>query len=237
VTTDANPYYDAFVRWQMIRLRELNKIKFGKRFTIYSIQDGQPCMDHDRSEGEGVNPQEYTAIKLRVLEFASKAQEVLKGKLPKGSSVFLIPATLRPETMYGQTACFVGPKIKYGVYKASEKEYFVITERAAKNMAYQGIFEKEGKIEKAAEIHGDDLIGSLVYAPLSFHKEGVRVLPMDTILETKGTGVVSCVPSDSPDDYAMSLELAKKVNRPLCLFLEARAGPIFGLWLGPHFYP
>ena len=31
VTTDANPYYDAFVRWQMNRLKELNKIKFGKR--------------------------------------------------------------------------------------------------------------------------------------------------------------------------------------------------------------
>jgi len=32
VTTDANPYYDAFVRWQMNRLKELNKIKFGKRY-------------------------------------------------------------------------------------------------------------------------------------------------------------------------------------------------------------
>lgn len=42
VTTDANPYYDAFVRWQMIRLKELNKVKFGKRYTIYSIKDGQP---------------------------------------------------------------------------------------------------------------------------------------------------------------------------------------------------
>ncbi len=31
VTTDANPYFDAFVRWQMIRLKELEKIKFGKR--------------------------------------------------------------------------------------------------------------------------------------------------------------------------------------------------------------
>ena len=64
LTTDANPYFDAFVRWQMNRLRELNKIKFGKRHTIYSIKDGQPCMDHDRSEGEGVNPQIYVGIKM-----------------------------------------------------------------------------------------------------------------------------------------------------------------------------
>lgn len=197
VTTDANPYYDAFVRWQMIRLKELNKIKFGKRYTIYSIKDGQPCMDHDRSEGEGVLPQEYTALKLKVLEWAPKAADALKGKLPEGANVYLCPATLRPETMYGQTCCFVGPSLSYGVFRASENEYFVITDRAAKNMAYQGIFEKEGVPEKAADLQGSDIIGTVVNAPFSFHPQ-VRVLPMDTVLATKGTGVVSCVPSDSP---------------------------------------
>lgn len=211
VTTDANPYYDAFVRWQMNRLKELNKIKFGKRYTIYSIKDGQPCMDHDRSEGEGVLPQEYTALKLKVLEWAPKAAEAIKGKIPEDANVYLVPATLRPETMYGQVCCFVGPTLKYGVFKAREKEYFVITERAGKNMAYQGIFEEEGAIEQAAEIVGSDLIGTKINAPLSFHKE-VRVLPMESVLATKGTGVVTSVPSDSPDDYAMVTELAKKAD-------------------------
>ncbi|KAI0151884.1 leucyl-tRNA synthetase, cytoplasmic [Hypoxylon sp. NC0597] len=212
VTTDANPYFDAFVRWQMIRLKELNKIKFGKRHTIYSIKDGQPCMDHDRSEGEGVNPQIYVAIKMQVIEFASKAQEVLQGKLPDGAKVFLVPATLRAETMYGQVACFVSPKITYGVYEAAPKEYYVMTERAARNMAHQEIFAEEGVIKKSADIQGADLIGTLVNAPLSFHKNGVRVLPMESILETKGTGVVTCVPSDSPDDYATITDLAKKAD-------------------------
>lgn len=212
VTTDANPYYDAFVRWQMNRLKELNKIKFGKRYTIYSIKDGQPCMDHDRSEGEAVGPQEYTALKLKVLEWSQKAEETLKGKIPSDSSVFFVPATLRPETMYGQNCCFVGPKITYGLFRASEKEYFLVTERAARNMAYQGVFETEGKIEKVAEVQGSELIGSLVNAPLSVHKNGVRVLPMDTVLATKGTGVVTCVPSDSPDDFATITDLAKKAE-------------------------
>ncbi|KAI1657815.1 leucyl-tRNA synthetase [Daldinia decipiens] len=212
VTTDANPYFDAFVRWQMIRLRELDKIKFGKRHTIYSIKDGQPCMDHDRSEGEGVNPQLYVAIKMRVLEFASKAQEILQGKLPDDAKIYLVPATLRAETMYGQVACFVSPKITYGVYEAAPGEYYVMTERGAKNMAYQEIFAQEGVIKKITEIDGSDLIGSLVNAPLSFHKDGVRVLPMESILETKGTGVVTCVPSDSPDDYATITDLAKKAD-------------------------
>lgn len=31
ITTDINPYYDSFVRWQYIRLKERNKVKFGKR--------------------------------------------------------------------------------------------------------------------------------------------------------------------------------------------------------------
>lgn len=51
-----------------MRLKERNKIQFGKRYTIYSIRDGQPCMDHDRASGEGVGPQEYTLIKMKVLE-------------------------------------------------------------------------------------------------------------------------------------------------------------------------
>lgn len=212
VTTDANPYYDSFIRWQMNRLKELNKIKFGKRYTIYSIKDGQPCMDHDRAEGEAVNPQEYTALKLKVLEWSPKAAEVLKDKLPAGANVFLVPATLRPETMYGQTCCFVGPKINYGVFKANETDYYVVTERAARNMAYQGIFANEGVIEKAADLVGTDMIGTLIDAPLSLHKEGVRVLPMETVLPTKGTGVVTSVPSDSPDDYATVTDLAKKAE-------------------------
>lgn len=32
ITTDVNPFYDSFVRWQFVTLRERKKIKFGKRF-------------------------------------------------------------------------------------------------------------------------------------------------------------------------------------------------------------
>jgi leucyl-tRNA synthetase len=48
ITTDANPYYDAFVRWQFNVLKDLDLVRFGKRYSIYSPKDGQPCMDHDR---------------------------------------------------------------------------------------------------------------------------------------------------------------------------------------------
>ncbi|KAL6717375.1 cytosolic leucyl tRNA synthetase [Lecanora helva] len=220
VTTDANPYYDAFVRWQMNRLRELDKILYGIRYTIYSPKDGQPCMDHDRTEGEGVAPQDYTALKLKVKEWAPKAAEKIKGsEIPDTANVFLVPATLRPETMYGQTCCFVGPKITYGVFKVSENEYYVVTKRAAWNMAFQGTFFKSDNFAKdvsqlplALELTGAEVVGTLVSAPLSIHDKGVRVLPMESVLPTKGTGVVTSVPSDSPDDYATVMDLAKKAE-------------------------
>ena len=54
ITTDINPFYDAFVRWQFHHLKEGGFVKYGTRPTIYSRMDGQACADHDRSEGEGV---------------------------------------------------------------------------------------------------------------------------------------------------------------------------------------
>jgi leucyl-tRNA synthetase len=51
-----------------------------------------------------VNPDEYTLIKIEFL----KLSEPMKLKL-EGRRVFLVAATLRPETMYGQTSCFLLP--------------------------------------------------------------------------------------------------------------------------------
>lgn len=219
VTTDANPYYDAFVRWQMNRLKELDKILYGKRYTIYSPKDGQPCMDHDRAKGEGVGPTEYTALKLQVKEWAPEAAKAIENKIPANAKVYFVPATLRPETMYGQVCCFVGPKINYGVFKVSEDEYFVVTKRAAWNMAFQGKFFDENnfprdqsQLQPVVELPGSAFIGTLVNAPLSVHKDGVRILPMETVSASKGTGVVTSVPSDSPDDFATVRELAKKAE-------------------------
>lgn len=219
LTTDANPYYDAFIRWQMNRLYETKKILFGDRYTIYSPKDGQPCMDHDRAEGEAIGPQEYTALKLRVKEWSPKAAAIVKGKIPAEANVYFVPATLRPETMYGQTCCFVGPKITYGLFKVSETEYFVCTKRAAWNMAFQGRFFSKDKFPRSqselpavVDLPGPDCVGTLVEAPLSVHTNGIRILPMETVSPTKGTGVVTCVPSDSPDDYATVKELEKKAE-------------------------
>ena len=103
ITTSANPYYDRFIAWQFNRLREGNRIKFGKRATIFSIVDGQVCADHDRASGEGVDPQEYTLIKLLIVQ-PYPAGSPLNHPGLEGKNVYLAPATLRPETMYGQVS-------------------------------------------------------------------------------------------------------------------------------------
>ncbi|KAI6118488.1 hypothetical protein EDD16DRAFT_1585150 [Pisolithus croceorrhizus] len=199
LTTDINPYYDSFVRWQMNKLYQLGKIKFGERYTIYSPKDGQPCMDHDRSDGEGVGPQEYLALRMEVVEWSPAAKEAIEGKVD-GRKVYLVPATLRPETMYGQTNCFVGPNIKYGVFAVNDTEAYVCTYRAARNMTFQGVFPVRGEIPQLVEIAGSTLVGTRIKAPLG------------NVKDTKGTGVVTSVPSDSPDDYTTTSDLRKKAE-------------------------
>ncbi len=56
-------------------------------------------MDHDRSAGEALGPQEYTALRMEVVQLGEAARKVL-GDVVNGRKVYLIAATLRPETMY-----------------------------------------------------------------------------------------------------------------------------------------
>jgi leucyl-tRNA synthetase len=65
------------------------------RYTIYSPFDRQPCADHDRASGEGVMPQEYTLIKLELITPFPAKLKPLEGI----KKVYLVPGTLRPETM------------------------------------------------------------------------------------------------------------------------------------------
>lgn len=57
---------------------------------------------------------------------------------------------------------------------------------------------------------GSDLFGVGLSSPLTLHKV-IYALPMLSVKEDKGTGVVTSVPSDSPDDYAALVDLQKKV--------------------------
>jgi leucyl-tRNA synthetase len=222
ITTYVNPYYDAFIRWQFQVLQEKGKILFGKRNNVYSLVDGQVCADHDRSEGEGVGPQEYVLIKLRVLppEHNQARHAKMAALLEKYSDmpVYLVPATLRPETMYGQTNCFVLPEGEYGAFRIdASNEIFVMSHRAARGISCQVWkdnvhYTKEfGSIECLESFTGNELLGLPLKAPLAKYDK-VYTLPLLTISMGKGTGVVTSVPSDAPDDYVSLKALQDKTD-------------------------
>lgn len=196
-TTDMNPYYDKFVSWQFKKLHENGKLKYGKRYSIYSPKDGQPCQDHDRSSGEGVKCQEYTLVNFRVLN--------TNGDKP----VNLVTATLRPETMFGLTNVWVHPDMEYHLYDHKYEDVddqVIMLPNAYNNLKYQ-----EHILEFVKVIKGSELIGLEVSQCQSDKK--LYVLPMYQILPTKGTGIVSSVPTESPDDY-LNLYTLMKPDHP-----------------------
>jgi leucyl-tRNA synthetase len=118
--------------------------------------------------------------------------------------------------MYGQTNCFVLPTGDYGAfYIDATNEIFIMSERSARGLACQ-LYDKEryfgkefGKTEIVQEFKGDELLGLPLKAPLATY-EKVYTLPLLTISMGKGTGVVTSVPSDAPDDYVALKALQDK---------------------------
>jgi len=103
------------------------------------------------------------------------------------------------------------PEAEYGVFAMKNDEFYVMSERAARNFSFQELTVEYGKYPSLAKVTGQDLIGKALSAPLS-HYEKVYALPMTTISMEKGTGIVTSVPSDSPDDWAALRDLQTKAG-------------------------
>jgi len=182
ITTELNPPYDAFVKWQFRKLREGGYVRIDKHPVIWCPRDQAPIGDHDRLEGEGETPQEFTLLKF-----------------PMADGRILVAATVRPETVFGQTNIWVDPKATYVVARVGS-ERWVLNELAATKLAEQG---KSVTIE--SRFHGADLIGREGIAPAI--NRAIPVLPSAFIDQGRGTGIVTSVPSDAPDDYVALREL------------------------------
>ena len=131
-------------------------------------------MDHDRASGEGVGPMEYSLIKMKILDPLPEALRYNSStffsyslktsflnynffifrSLPK-LPIYLVAATLRPETMYGQTNCWLRPDMDYIAFQNKSNEIFVCTYRAALNMSYQKMTAVVGKVVVLARIKGE----------------------------------------------------------------------------------
>lgn len=77
ITTEINPYYDSFVRYQFNKMKSQGLLDFGKRYSIFCPIDKQACLDHDRRKGEGIKPM---AVILRKILLSDGCILLVRGK-------------------------------------------------------------------------------------------------------------------------------------------------------------
>lgn len=197
ITTEVNPWFDNFIRWHFHHLNKRGHLKVGQRYTIYCPKDSQPCADHDRSSGEGVKPKKFTVMLMKLRDYRWSNEEWNKQPL------HLAVATLRIETMFGQTNVWVNPTAWYDLLEVDGKRFFAQPE-VYRNLSMQMGGESFTKVELlgASVIRGDDLLNRFVQAPMSKVDTWIPVLPMDSVQKRMGTGIVTSVPAHSPADYA-----------------------------------
>ncbi len=185
ITTELNPYYDKFVRWQFDRLHEQGLVVKGEHPVIWCPKDNSPVGDHARLTGVGETPQEYTLLKFRV----------------EGSDDIIVAATLRPETVYGQTNLWVDPDVEYRRARVDD-EVWIASREAFEKLIYQ-----DHDIETKGFVMGEELIGKRAIAPGI--GRAIPILPSGFCDPAVGTGIVTSVPSDAPDDWMALVDLQR----------------------------
>ncbi len=187
ITTSLNPRYDAFIGWQFRRLRARDLVRRGRHPVVWCPKDGSPVGDHDRIQGEGEMPQEFTVLKFR---------------MDDGS--FLVAATLRPETVFGQTNLWIDPDVDYAVAEV-DGETWIASASAVEKLA-----EQAHAVNRKGTVRGSDLIGREAVAPMI--RRRIPVLPSTFTDPDKGTGIVTSVPSDAPDDWIALQDIKRGVE-------------------------
>ncbi len=185
-TTTINPDYGKFIEWQFKKLNNLGLLIQKPYFAPACVECGPVAVDPsetDLSKGGNAEKQEFTILKFK---FKDK---------------FLIAATLRPETVFGQTNLWIRDDVEY-VISSVENEKWIISKECLEKLTYQG--KKTKVLEK---IFGRELIGKKAIAPM-IHRELI-ILPSTFVEPNIGTGIVTSVPSDAPYDYIALMDLKK----------------------------
>jgi leucyl-tRNA synthetase len=186
VTTQLTPEFSKFVEWQYRKLKRDDYVVQGSHPVIWCPADQNPTGDHDRLEGEGARIVDFV-----VLKFYSKKH-----------NAFFLPATLRPETIYGVTNMFIHPKAKYVKATINNEQVIIAKEVLIK------FKDQKFNLTHIEEIPVEELIGSYVTNPINC--EDVLVLPGDFIDPGGSTGVVMSVPAHAPVDWITLFQLKKE---------------------------
>ncbi|MDD4185329.1 MAG: leucine--tRNA ligase [Candidatus Methanomethylophilaceae archaeon] len=180
------PDYSKFMQWQFRKLNEAGLLIQKPYFAPACLSCGPVAVDPsetDLSKGGNAETQEFTLLKFR-----------------SGDEI-LVAATLRPETVYGQVCFWVNPEVEY-LKVRNGGETWIVSPQAYEKLSHQ----KDG-LESIGAVKGSDLLGRTCIAPM-IHRE-IPVLPAAFCDPDVGTGMVTSVPSDAPDDW-MSLTKLKE---------------------------
>lgn len=185
------PIYNKFVTWQYYKLLEKGLISRGDHVVTYCLLHNQPEGEDDIQDAD-VNPVEvveYTAIKFKLVD----------------QDIYLLAATLRPETLFGVTNVWINPDEYYVLFEWNGEKY-VISRNALVKFIHQ---HPDEEIKVLREVKGVEFIGKWVESPFG---DKVVVLPASFVDPENATGVVYSEPSDAPYDYVALVELKSNPN-------------------------
>ncbi len=183
-TTSYEPTYSRFIEWQYETLREMGRVTRGTHPVVWCPKCKSPTGDHDRLEGEGVFPEEYTLIKFMF------------------GDAYLPAATFRPETIFGVTNMFINPDATYVEALVNGEKWIVSKEAAFK------LSEQLKKVEVLREFKGAELIGKYFKEPIGGRE--LPILPGWFVDPESATGVVYSVPAHAPADWIALKDLLEK---------------------------
>lgn len=188
--TSGDVEHQRLVEWQFKRYKEQGYLIQGKHPVLFSTSLGNAVGEDDIIDGD-TNPVEK-------VEFA-----LLKFRI---GDAFLVAATLRPETMFGQTNMWVNPDVEY-VKASVNGEVWILSRPCAEKLSYQ-----DRKISIIGSVKGRELIGKRCFAP--FVEREIPILPASFCDPHIASGFVTSVPSDAPYDYIALRELQE--SRETC---------------------
>ncbi len=185
-TTTIDPGYMRFIEWQFRKLHQRGLLIQKPYFGTACVNCGPVAVDAsetDIKKGGTAEKQEYTLLKF------------------KFSDDFLIAATLRPETVFGQTNFWVNPSVTY-VRAEVDGERWIISRECADKLVFQ-----KDSIKVVGSVQARELLGKKCHAPMIGRE--IPILPSRFCDPNVGSGLVTSVPSDAPFDWIALEELKR----------------------------
>jgi len=180
--TAIDPAFSRFIEWQYNTLRKKGYVVQGTHPVIWCPHCQSPTGDHDRLKGEGESPIEFTILKFRFKD------------------MYICAATLRPETVFGQTNMWVNPDVEYLIVLVDGKEKWIVSKECAEKLKDQ-----LKKVKASGSIKGNEMIGQHCTAPMI--DKDIIILPSKFCDPKIGTGLVTSVPSHAPFDWQALTDL------------------------------